>query len=130
MFGAISSLRSRSYQWVLSDSALHGHQFDCEDSSYRRDSVTKRMHLLVDGRVQGVCYRMYAQDQASGLGVTGWVKNLPDGRVEIVAEGDDESLNSLAGWCRTGPSMAMVTGIEMDQSEATGAFDSFSIKSR
>lgn len=60
----------------------------------------KRVRIHVTGRVQGVFYRVYTQKFARNLGVNGYVRNLPDGRVEIVAEGSEESLRKLAAWAK------------------------------
>ncbi len=80
----------------------------------------KRVHLLISGRVQGVCYRMYACEQADRLGVKGWVRNLPDGRVEAVAEGSDEMVDAFVEWCRRGPPHARVTNVVVTE-ETTGS---------
>lgn len=89
--------------------------------------MTRRVHIIVQGRVQGVCYRMYTCEEARRLGLTGWVRNLRDGTVEVVAEGPADSLGNLAAWCRTGPSYARVTNLTEEYSDATGEFDSFTI---
>ncbi|WP_146341090.1 acylphosphatase [Nesterenkonia sp. NBAIMH1] len=62
----------------------------------------------VTGKVQGVSYRAAARKKAQGLGVTGWVRNLPDGSVELLASGPDDAVESLIEWCRRGPSGAEV----------------------
>lgn len=89
--------------------------------------MNKRGHFVVKGRVQGVCYRMYACEEARRLGVVGWVRNTADGSVEIVAEGDEDAVAEFFGWCRHGPSYAHVTQIKEEYSNATGEFDSFTI---
>ena len=71
-----------------------------------------RVHLLVSGRVQGVSFRAYTVDEARRLGVHGWVRNLPDGRVEAEAEGERASLLALVRWCQLGPPAARVDGVE------------------
>lgn len=81
----------------------------------------------MNGRVQGVCFRMYAQDRARGLGLTGWVRNRPDGSVEIVAEGDRERLAELEQWCAEGPAHARVTKLTSDFQPASGEFSNFRI---
>lgn len=91
----------------------------CEDasSSQRRtprsegDDLT-RTHVWVSGMVQGVNFRWYMIDRARQRGVGGWVRNLPDGRVEAVFEGDEDSVRSMVEWCRRGPRGARVTGVE------------------
>ena len=72
----------------------------------------RRAHVYVSGIVQGVAFRYYAQHKAGELGVSGWVKNLPDGRVEAVFEGDDAAVDRLVGWCRRGPDRAHVERVE------------------
>ena len=62
----------------------------------------ERVHIFVSGKVQGVFYRKYTEKKAKELGLLGWCKNLSDGRVEIVAEGEREKLDKLAEWAKTG----------------------------
>ena len=73
-----------------------------------------RAHLVISGRVQGVCYRLYARDEALRLDLKGWVRNRPDGSVEAVAEGEAENVAAFAEWCRNGPPMARVAGVKCD----------------
>lgn len=87
-----------------------------------------RGHFIVSGRVQGVCFRMYANQEASSLGLSGWVRNLDTGDVEVVAEGEDEAVTALLSWCREGPSHANVTNVSSEYSEATGEFSPFEIR--
>ncbi|MEX2552994.1 MAG: acylphosphatase [Actinomycetota bacterium] len=77
----------------------------------------KRAHVLVSGRVQGVFFRQEAQRLARARGVNGWVRNLSDGRVEAVFEGEPGAVESMVGWCRTGPSYARVESVEVDWQE-------------
>jgi acylphosphatase len=77
--------------------------------------------------VQGVCYRAGARDSAQRLGLTGWVRNRPDGTVEIVAEGVDEDLRKLIDWCRRGPPHAAVRNVEIEFADATGDFAAFEV---
>lgn len=86
----------------------------------------KRLHLLVEGRVQGVSFRAYTQEQARKLGLTGFVSNRPDGRVEIVAEGSQEALEALQDWCWQGSPAAEVTAVEAQSAPASGEFSRFS----
>jgi len=77
--------------------------------------------------VQGVGFRWFVERSASALGLTGWVRNLPDGRVEVWAEGDEESLNRLLSLLWQGPAMAEVRDVDYSFEEATGRYRSFSI---
>jgi acylphosphatase len=81
----------------------------------------KAVQARVTGRVQGVSFRWYTQEQAHGLGVTGWVRNEPDGSVLVHAEGEDDAVDALVTWCRTGPSMARVTDVAMREAAPLGA---------
>jgi acylphosphatase len=71
-----------------------------------------RVHLLLSGRVQGVAFRASTVDEALALGVSGWVRNLPDGRVEVEAEGERAAVEGLVAWCRRGPPAARVDGVD------------------
>ena len=90
--------------------------------------MKRRMHLLATGQVQGVCYRAYAADVGRQLGLTGWVRNRPDGSVEALAEGDDAPLREFAAWCRQGPPHARVAHVDESYGAATGEFADFSIR--
>ena len=92
------------------------------------DPMIKRVHLLVSGRVQGVSFRAYAVREATSLGLKGWVRNLPDGKVEIVAEGPDDKLEQLIRWAHRGPSLARVNDVEVQYEEATGEFIGFNVR--
>lgn len=69
------------------------------------------LHCYVSGRVQGVGFRYATAEKASGLGVTGYVRNLPDRRVEVVACGEERLINALRDWLRQGPSLARVSDV-------------------
>ncbi len=88
----------------------------------------KRVHLFVSGRVQGVFFRAHTRELAQRLGLTGFVRNLPDGRVEVVAEGPAEKLQELIQFCHHGPPLAHVTGVEIRWEDPTGEFQSFSVR--
>jgi len=77
--------------------------------------------------VQGVLFRREIANLARRLEVTGWVRNLPDGRVEVIAEGDKEKLDELVQFCWIGPSRARVKNIEVDWSDFEGKFSRFRI---
>ncbi len=83
--------------------------------------------LFISGRVQGVWYRGSAQEKAEALGLAGWVRNLPDGRVELFAEGPKGKIGELIEWCRQGPPFARVTGIEKQWREPEG-FKDFKVR--
>ena len=87
-----------------------------------------RVHLYISGRVQGVYYRRNAMLEARRLGLTGWVRNLPDRRVEAVAEGEEEGVEEFVRWCRKGPPLAIVRGVEIHREPATGFFKTFEIR--
>lgn len=90
--------------------------------------VLRRVHIFVSGRVQGVFYRSNTRRKALELGLKGWVRNLRDGRVEVVAEGDEEQLGRLIEWCRRGPPMARVMGLEVRWEDPTGEYDNFEVR--
>lgn len=90
--------------------------------------MRKRVHLYVSGRVQGVFFRAHTRDLARSLGLSGFVRNLPDGRVEIVAEGEEEALRKLITFAHQGPPLAQVTSVEEHWEEPTGQFSGFSIR--
>ncbi len=83
------------------------------------------MHCFVEGQVQGVCFRMETERQALLLGLTGWVKNLPDGRVEVLACGEQQQLDQLRDWLKKGPGMARVLKLECENTPYQ-EFDGFS----
>jgi acylphosphatase len=90
-------------------------------------STMKRIHIYVSGLVQGVYFRHNAFIQAEGLGLKGWARNLTDGRVEIICEGSNESVDKMAAWCRVGPRGACVNGLDIQQEEFKNEFKNFQI---
>jgi len=82
----------------------------------------------VSGFVQGVFFRYETRDLALELGVNGWVRNLPDGRVEAVFEGDEEKVRRMIDFCRRGPPGARVTNVELSWDEYKGEFKGFGIR--
>lgn len=84
-----------------------------------------RIHLLISGCVQGVFYRQSTTEVASGLGLSGWVRNLPDGRVEAIAEGPADALERLVAFCHEGPPAAQVERVEQLWQDETGEFERF-----
>ncbi len=87
-----------------------------------------RAHVLVEGRVQGVYYRAHARQKAERLGVTGWVRNLPDGAVELVVEGNEPAVRAMLEWCRRGSPRAVVERTEVTWEPYSGEFDRFSAR--
>jgi len=90
--------------------------------------MTKRVRVIISGRVQGVCYRANTQEMATELGLSGWVRNRPDGKVEAVFEGTSEKVEKAIDWCRQGPPSAMVTGLEIHNEEPEEHYTGFKIK--
>ncbi len=79
-----------------------------------------RAHVFISGRVQGVGYRFSTIEQADNLGVTGWVRNLPDGRVEAVFEGNQAAVEEMIRWCHRGPRSAVVKDVAVEYEEPEG----------
>jgi acylphosphatase len=94
----------------------------------RDKSGRARLHLIVSGRVQGVGFRFSAYDEAKDLALAGWVRNLGNGDVEIVAEGKQENLQMLAAWAHLGPPSAHVTLVREEWLEFIGEFGEFRIR--
>ena len=78
------------------------------------------LHGFVTGRVQGVSYRQYTQEQAERLELDGWVRNLTDGRVEVLLEGEEAAVRELAAWLEQGPTAAKVEAVELEQQPVQG----------
>jgi len=88
----------------------------------------KRAHVIVSGWVQGVYFRAETRDLARQLGLTGWVRNLWDGRVEAVFEGEDWAVERLVSWCHHGPRGAQVDNVEVTYEDYTGEYQTFNIR--
>jgi len=89
----------------------------------------KQMTLLVSGKVQGVFFRLNTEKQAKDLGLSGYVENLEDNRVKIVAQGKDKNLNRLISWAKEGPRLAQVDSLEIKKVlKKNSQFDDFVIK--
>ena len=89
--------------------------------------MTKAVSVRVTGRVQGVSFRWYAVQEAEAHGVTGWIRNEPDGSVAAHLEGDDAAVDEMVDWCRRGPSYATVRDVAVTEARPTGA-DTFDIR--
>jgi acylphosphatase len=87
-----------------------------------------RVHVLVSGMVQGVFFRQGTKQQAQKFGVTGWVRNLEDGRVEAVFEGEKNAVEHLVRYCHHGPSSARVGKVEINYEKFTGEFNNFATR--
>jgi acylphosphatase len=87
-----------------------------------------RFHVFVSGRVQGVAYRYFAQKWAGTLFLSGWVRNLADGRVEVLAEGEKEALERYAERLRDGPRLALVDDLDLRWEEPAGESGGFRIE--
>ena len=88
----------------------------------------RRVRCHVSGVVQGVYYRAETQHEASRLGLSGWVRNLPDGRVEFVAEGGEAEVQALIRWAHEGPPMARVDDLEVLEEGLTGTMTAFEVR--
>ena len=86
-----------------------------------------RVHVWIKGRVQGVFFRTYTRDAAQSIGVTGWVRNLPDGRVEAVLEGEADKVEKMIEWCREGSPMSRIESVDLLEEVYTGDFDRLAI---
>jgi acylphosphatase len=88
----------------------------------------KRNHVVIEGRVQGVFFRTNTQRMAASLGLTGWVRNLSDGRVEAVFEGEESNLAVMLEWCWKGPPYAAVRRVDVTDEPYTGDYTVFSVR--
>jgi acylphosphatase len=89
--------------------------------------MKQAVHVFVSGMVQGVFYRSWAEDTARELGLSGWVRNLPDGRVEAVFEGQKSRVDRMVGLCRKGPPHAKVDKVEVRKERVRG-FAGFQVR--
>lgn len=88
----------------------------------------KRVHVYIRGRVQGVFFRAATQLTAKELNLTGWVRNMPDGRVETTFEGEDEIVNKMIQWCHKGPPAALVREVLIEEERYSGEYSDFVIR--
>ena len=85
------------------------------------------LHVYISGRVQGVNYRYSTVIQAKKFGLKGWVRNMYDGRVEALFEGEEEIVDRMLSWCHQGPPMSYVTKVETFKREYSNEFDDFTV---
>jgi len=88
----------------------------------------ERLHVLISGRVQGVGFRYSTYHEAQALGLTGWVRNVSDGRVEAEFEGPQSSLEQMLSWCRVGPRLAKVTHVDVAWETGEPRHDAFRMR--
>ena len=100
----------------------------CLAAPVYREYVARRVHLLISGVVQGVGFRFATQREASRLGLRGWVRNRPDGRVEAVAEGPAEAVERFVDWCQRGPPGALVRDVAVERGQPEGRAEGFTIE--
>lgn len=86
------------------------------------------LHVVLSGRVQGVGFRYAARAEAARLGLTGWIRNRSDGRVEARFEGETDRLAQILAWCREGPSWASVSDVQHEYTRAEARHESFEIR--
>ena len=87
-----------------------------------------RVRLMIEGRVQGVFFRASTFEQATQLGLKGWVRNCPDGSVEVVAEGERKKIDDLITWCHHGPPRAHVGNVKLQWENFQNEFQDFRIR--
>jgi len=87
-----------------------------------------RVHVFISGRVQGVFFRSNTKRVADNLGIKGWVRNLSDGRVEVVAEGEKNRIDNLIKFLKKGPEAGRVDNVEIESQEYKSGFQDFSIR--
>ena len=92
------------------------------------DATARRVHLWISGAVQGVFFRVSTRTRAQELGLRGWVRNLADGRVETVAEGEIDVVDRFVDYCRRGPGGARVEDVELVDEEPRGEMDGFHVR--
>jgi acylphosphatase len=90
--------------------------------------MIKKAHVWVSGRVQGVWFRSNVREKARELGLTGWVRNLWDGRVEAIFEGEEEKIKEMIEWCWRGPPLAKVRDVAVKMEESSNEFDDFVVR--
>jgi acylphosphatase len=89
---------------------------------------TRRVHAIISGRVQGVFFRASTQKKALGLGLNGWVKNLPDGSVEALFEGPAKTVEQMIEWAHIGPPSAVVSSVQIKELLADEPLSGFAVR--
>ncbi|ODS36381.1 acylphosphatase [Candidatus Altiarchaeales archaeon WOR_SM1_SCG] len=92
--------------------------------------MNPQAHLIISGKVQGVFYRASTRDKAIRIGVSGWVKNLPGGKVEAVFQGEKHKVEQMIEWCRKGPPGARVDDVSVTMEEPSEEFATFEVRYR
>ena len=87
-----------------------------------------RAQAIISGRVQGVFFRMETKRAADGIGVFGWARNLRDGTVEALFEGDKDRVDAVLAWCQEGPPHANVSDVKVDWEDYAGEFSKFDVR--
>jgi acylphosphatase len=90
--------------------------------------MKSKVQVIISGRVQGVWFRANTKNKAEQLGITGWVRNTDDGKVEALFEGKDDHIKEMLEWCKHGPLMAKVTDVKIKQNPDQDEYNSFLIK--
>lgn len=102
-------------------------QFPADKGSNNKNDKKVRAHVFIRGRVQGVYFRQNTRIVAMRHGVMGWVRNLKDGRVEAVLEGNEFDVNGVIEWCHAGPPNATVDDVDINYEKYTGEFREFKV---
>ena len=97
------------------------------DKKKLNDNKKTRGHLFIQGKVQGVYFRQNTMIVSTRYGVTGWVRNLKDGRVEVILEGSEKDVDKVIEWCRVGPAKAIVNDFVIEYESYTGEFQEFKV---
>lgn len=88
----------------------------------------ERAHVYISGNVQGVFFRDSTRQKAEELGLAGWVKNMPDGRVEAIFEGPSGAVQEIIDWCKEGPSQATVEDVDAEHEDSTEDLEGFEVR--
>ena len=102
-------------------------QVPSDKASNKNDNKKIRAHVFIRGKVQGVYFRQNTRIVATRHGVMGWVRNLKDGRVELVLEGNEMDVNEVIEWCYAGPPKATVEDVNINYERYTGEFREFKV---